>query len=251
MIEVSHLTRYFPVRNGYVIKAIDDVSFSCKKGGVYGIIGPNGSGKTTCLRLISGVLHPTSGRVSVEGIDLSKDFDKVRVKVGYVSCTAQPYEQLTPKEILYFCGRLAGLGEHLDSTINSIIDDLGIRDFQDRYCGTLSTGMRQRVVIARALIHNPNILVFDEPLTGLDIITRRNLIDQLHQLKSSDKTLLFSTHIPEEAERLCDIILILNHGKLVEQGAVPELKQKYSTDNLEDMFLAILAGSRKTHASGK
>ena len=225
-----------------MVKALDDVSFSCEKGTVYGIVGPNGSGKTTCLRLIAGIIHPTSGQISVEGISLNTDFDKVREKVGYVSSTAQPYERLTPKEILMFSGRLAGLGKNLESRIEFIINDLGISDFQNRFCGTLSSGMRQRVEIGRALVHNPNVLIFDEPLTGLDIVARRNLIDQFKQLKNSEKILLFSTHIPEELERLCDNILILNRGKLVEQGAVQELKDKYSTNNLENMLLTIIIG---------
>jgi sodium transport system ATP-binding protein len=244
-IEVSHLTRHYPGRGG-LVRALEDVSFACEPGGIYGIVGPNGSGKTTCLRLIAGLLHPTSGSVNLQGADLSRDFDKFREQVGFVSCTAQPYERLTPREMLIFCGRLAGLEEALEPKINSLISDLGITEFQDRRCGALSTGMRQRVAIARALVHNPGILIFDEPLTGLDIVARRSLMDQLLELKSSQKTLLLSTHIPEEAEKLCDHLFILNQGKLVEAGTVEELKDKYLTGSLENVLLTVLTGGRKT-----
>jgi sodium transport system ATP-binding protein len=239
-IEIFDLCKSFRnSRTKLEVQAVANLSFSCRPGLIYGLVGPNGSGKTTCMRILSGVFNPTSGTVKVAGIDLVDNFDEVRQKVGYVSTTAQPYNHLTPKELLLYCGRLAQV-DNLKESVNSIIKQLGIEEFQNRHCGELSTGMRQRVAIARALIHEPEVLIFDEPTVGLDILARREVLDLLATIKSTDRTMLFSTHIPEEAEKLCDYLLIISKGRLIAEGTPSEVLEKTKTDKLEDAFIKIL-----------
>jgi sodium transport system ATP-binding protein len=239
-IEISNLCKSFVGSlKRLEIRALDNLSFSCRPGLICGLIGPNGSGKTTCLRILSGVLRPTSGTVQVAGVDLANDFDKVRQKVGYVSTTARPYNHLTPKEFLLYCGRLAQVAS-LDERVCKLIHELGIEEFQDRHCGELSTGMKQRVAIARALVHEPEVLLFDEPTVGLDILGRRDVLDLLVKLKSASRTIIFSTHIPEEAERLCDYLLIISRGQLLAEGSPSEILMKSGVGNLEDAFIKLL-----------
>ena len=239
-IEVLDLRKCF-VDNltGLEIAALDNLSFSCNPGLVYGLIGPNGSGKTTCLRVLSGVIRPTIGMVKVAGIDVVNDFDNVRHKVGYVSSTAQPYNHLTPKEFLLYCGGLARVKD-LDKRVRVLIQQLRIEEFQDRLCGALSTGMKQRVVIAKALVHEPEVLLFDEPTVGLDILSRRDVLDLLVALKSAGRTILYSTHIPEEAERLCDHLMIMLKGQLIAKGSPCDILKKSGASNLEDALINLL-----------
>jgi sodium transport system ATP-binding protein len=239
-IEIIALCKNFRgARKGLNIQALADLSFSCRPGLTYGLIGPNGSGKTTCLRILSGIFSPTSGTVKVAGIDLANNFDKVRQKVGYVSTTAQSYNHLTPREFLIYCGRLAQV-DNLEGRVSLLIKQLGIKEFQDRHCGELSTGMKQRVAIARALVHEPEVLIFDEPTVGLDILGRREVLDLLATIKSAGRTILFSTHIPEEAEKICDYLLIISKGQLIAEGTPYEILTKSGTDNLEDAFIKFL-----------
>jgi sodium transport system ATP-binding protein len=239
-IEVANLCKSFAGSHKSVrIQALDNLCFSCSPGLIYGLIGPNGSGKTTCLRILSGLIQPTTGTVNVAGVDLMRNFDEVYKRVGYVSSEAQPYNYLTPREFLLYCGRLAQVG-NLHERVDSLMQQLGIDRFQNRLCGALSTGMKQRVAIARAIVHEPEVLIFDEPTAGLDILSRRDVLDMLATHKSAGRTILFSTHSPAEAQALCDCLLIVSNGRIIAKGTTCEILTKSGTDNLEDAFITLL-----------
>jgi sodium transport system ATP-binding protein len=239
-IEIADLSKSFRTsQNKLNVQALANVSFSCCPGLIYGLIGPNGAGKTTCLRIVSGLVRPTAGTIKVAGIDLITDPDKVRQKIGYVSTTAQAYSRLTARELLIYCGRLAQT-ENLDEAVDTLIRQMGICEFQDRYCGELSTGMKQRLAIARALVHNPEVLIFDEPTVGLDILARRDVLEMLATLKCAGRTILFSTHIPEEAKKLCDYFLVISGGRLVAEGTFSEVLIMAKAEDLEEALVKIL-----------
>ena len=244
MIVTDQLTKSFPDKHQDVL-AVSDLSFEVRAGEVYGLLGPNGAGKTTTLRLVLGLLKPTSGVAMVDGFDVTQDPDEVKQRIGYAAASVGVYPWLTVQEMLSFVGDLYELPvEKTASRIDELSDMFDFKDLLDRRCATMSTGQKQRVNLARALIHNPPAMLLDEPTTGLDVIGSKTIFDYVNHLKSQNKAVIVSTHRLDEAQRLCDRCGLLNEGKLCREGTVDELLGNSGTDNLTDLFLQLLDTDR-------
>jgi sodium transport system ATP-binding protein len=240
-LQVSNLTKQFYDANRGEFLAVDNVSFDCNEGELVGLLGPNGAGKTTTLRMIAGILKPSSGSVVIDGFDLSTQSDDARRHIGFLSADTGLYERLTPTEILLYFGRLCKYPEDkLKDRIDHLMNILQIDGFRNVRCEKLSTGMKQKVSIARALVHDPNVLAFDEPTNGLDVIAIRAMHEFLRECRSQGKCLLFSTHIMSEAEKLCDRIAIIHKGRIFAVGTLEELRASTGEHYLEDIFTQIV-----------
>ena len=241
MIEARGLCKRFQDKKRGEIKAVDNVTFSCKPGQIYGLLGANGAGKTTTLRILATILEPTDGTAVVCGYDVVDNPGKVRANVGFLSTATALYPRLTAQELVEYFGRLNGLDE---ATLKKRVDDtfnrLDMNSFRDRRCDKLSTGMKQKTSIARTLVHDPPVMIFDEPTTGLDVMTARTIIGFISDCRDRGKTVIFSTHIMSEVERLCDHIGVIHGGKLLAEGTVPELRAKYNEHNLEEIIVKIV-----------
>ncbi|MEI5907430.1 ATP-binding cassette domain-containing protein [Bacillus spongiae] len=250
MIEIQAVTKQFQDKKKY-ITALKHVSFSVKQGEVVGLLGENGAGKTTLLRTIATLLTPSDGNVTVAGYDTVKDPYKVKKQMGVLfGGETGLYDRLTARENLEYFASLYGLSKH-ETKVR--IDDLarmfGMRDYLNRQVGGFSKGMRQKVAIARALIHNPDIILFDEPTTGLDI-TSSNVFRQLvNQLKHEGKTIIFSSHIMEEVSTLCDTVAMIHKGELVYHGQLKELYQVEKSKDLNYIFMSKLVRGNDPYAS--
>jgi sodium transport system ATP-binding protein len=242
MIETRGLTKVFRDKKRGEIRAVDNVSFVCKPGQIYGLLGANGAGKTTTLRMLATILEPTDGTAVVCGHDVVDDPQKVRANVGFLSAATALYPRLTAQEMVEYFGRLNGLD---DATLKKRVDDifnrLDMNSFRDRRCDKLSTGMKQKTSIARTLIHDPQVMIFDEPTIGLDIMTARTIIGFIRECRERSKTVIFSTHVMSEVEKLCDTIGIIQSGKLLAEGSLEELRERYNEADLEEIFVKIVA----------
>lgn len=224
MITADGLVKHFRGSDGSLVKAVDGVSFTVAPGDMVGLLGANGVGKTTTMRLLATLLKPTAGTAGIGGCDILTDPLGVRRQLGYLSATTGVPDRLTPTEVLASFGRLHGLTEdRIASRIVELIDVLGLSACQDRPCGRLSTGQRQRVSLGRALVHDPPALILDEPTNGLDIIGARDLLDLLERLRDDGRAVLVSTHRLHEIERRCDRFLMIHAGRIVGQGTRKEL----------------------------
>jgi len=214
----------------------------CNPGQIYGLLGANGAGKTTTLRLLATILEPTDGTAVVCGHDVVAEPQKVRANVGFLSAATALYPRLTAQEMVEYFGRLNGLD---DSTLKKRVDDifrrLDMDSFRDRRCDKLSTGMKQKTSIARTLIHDPQVMIFDEPTIGLDIMTARTIIGFIRECRERGKTVIFSTHVMSEVEKLCDTIGIIQSGKLLAEGSLEELRARHNEADLEEIFVKIVA----------
>jgi sodium transport system ATP-binding protein len=225
--------------------AVRDLSLAVPRGSVFGLLGPNGAGKTTTLRIISTVLRPTAGHVRVCGKDTVADPSGVRHQLGFLSGSTGLYERLTPSEVIDYFGRLHGIDRTaLGKRKKSLFTLLEVNAFADRLCGTLSTGQKQKVTIARALIHDPPVLVFDEPTTGLDVLVARAVREAVEALRSEKRTIIFSTHILSEVERLCDDVAIVHKGELLRCGTKADVRG--SAASIEEAFFALIQAREGT-----
>jgi len=241
MIEARGLSKRFQDKKRGEIRAVDNVSFTCKPGQIYGLLGANGAGKTTTLRMLATILEPTDGTAVVCGYDVVEAPEKVRANVGFLSTATALYPRLTAQELVEYFGRLNGLDEAtLKKRVDEIFNRLDMNGFRDRRCDKLSTGMKQKTSIARTLVHDPPVMIFDEPTTGLDVMTARTIINFISECRDRGKAVIFSTHIMSEVERLCDHIGIIHDGKLLEEGTVPKLREKYSEHNLEEIIVKVV-----------
>lgn len=231
------------------VDAVCGVTLRVEAGQVVGLLGPNGAGKTTTLRMLAGVLTPDAGCVRVNGIDMHARPLEAKPHVGFLSGDTQLYHRLSPREVLTYFGRLYGLDrDRLEQRITALIRDLDLGSFADRACGTLSSGQKQRTNIARAFLHEPRLLILDEPTTALDVISGQFIVEAIRRERARGTGVLFSTHIMGEAEYVCDRIAFLHAGRVVLEGTVPELLQATSRTNLTDAFLATV-GSPGTAAN--
>ncbi len=254
LLEVKNLTKIFSGKKGEVA-AVDHVSFTAEAGEIFGLLGPNGAGKTSTIRLIATTLEPTSGSVLVGGYDINKEPQKVRQRVGVLTTDIGVYQRFSGKENLQYFGHLYGLsGEQLQRRIDELADLLDMGDFIEKRAGKYSTGMKQKLAIARAVIHDPQIIIFDEPTSGLDVLASQTVIAFMHRAKGQGKLVVLSTHQMSDAERLCDRAVILHRGRVITQNSVAGLKEQTKTENLEDAFLALvkdknlIVSSRETEA---
>ncbi len=244
MIETFNLTKIFHDRKRGEIRAVDRVNFRCQPGQIYGLLGANGAGKTTTLRLLATILQPTEGTARVAGYDIQEQPDKVRANVGFLSTATALYGRLTAKETVEYFGRLNGLnGGALKRRVDELFALLEIGEFADRRCEKLSTGMKQKVSIARTLVHDPPVMIFDEPTLGLDVMTARTIVGFIRDCRSRGKTVVFSTHVMSEAEKLCDTIGIIHDGKLLAEGTLAALRQRTGLEDLEEIFVRTVEGA--------
>ena len=241
MIEARGLSKRFRDKKRGEIRAADNVSFRCEPGKIYGLLGANGAGKTTTLRMLATILEPTGGTALVCGYDIVEQPEKVRARVGFLSTATALYPRLTAREIVEYFGRLNGLDEPtLKKRVDDIFSRLDMNEFRDRRCDKLSTGMKQKTSIARTLVHDPPVMIFDEPTLGLDVMTARTIIAFIRECRDQGKTVIFSTHVMSEVEKLCDIIGIIQSGKLLAEGTLQQLREKNGERDLEEIFVKIV-----------
>jgi len=240
MITVAGLTRQFRA-NGKTLLAVNELSFQVSAGEVYGLLGPNGAGKTTTLRMILGLLQPTKGDATVDGFRVTRDPDEVKRRIGLVSASAGLYQWLTPREMLHFFADLYGVDpSRADVRLKELADILDLNRFLDQRCATLSTGQKQRVTLARALIHDPPVMLLDEPTRGLDVIGTHVVFEYIAKLRVMGKAVVVSTHRLDEASHLCDRMGLLHRGTLRHEGSFVELQQATGRQTLYEMFLQLL-----------
>ncbi len=243
MIVAQGLAKTFKDPKRGTFRAVDGVSFRCEPGRIYGLLGANGAGKTTTLRILATLLKPTEGSGQVAGFDIEKDPEKVRANIGFLSTATALYARLTAKETIEYFGKLNGLDNHtLKTRVAELIKLLEIEEFADRRCDKLSTGQKQRVSIARTLIHDPQVMIFDEPTHGLDLMTARTIVGFIKQCRERGKTVIFSSHVMSEVEKLCDQVGIIHHGKLLVEGTIAELKARTGLTDLEEIFVQCVEG---------
>jgi sodium transport system ATP-binding protein len=241
MIEARALTKaYTDLRRGQFL-ALDGLTFSAQPGEIFGLLGPNGAGKTTALRILSTVLTPTSGSASVNGFDCVTQPDLVRHQIGFMSANTAVYDRMTAWEMVEYFGRLYGMGEDaLRERMEHLFDRLQMQNIRDLLGAKMSTGMKQKVSVARAIVHDPPVLIFDEATAGLDVLVARALLDTVAELRDQGKCIVFSTHIMREAERLCDRVAIMHQGKILAEGTLDELRSEHGQSDLEDLFFDLI-----------
>lgn len=239
MLEVKNLTKKFKDK-----VAVDNVSFKVEPGEIVALLGENGAGKTTTLRMISTMLKISEGQAVVNGYDVSKEPDKVRKEIGILfGGEVGIYDRLTARENIEYFAELNGIPkQETKERISKLSKELGMDEYIDKRVGKFSRGMKQKVSIARSIVHEPNVMLFDEPSTGLDVTAARTIQDFILDCKAQGKTIVFSSHSMREVEKLCDRIVIINKGKIVDEGTVEYLKNKYGNDDLEEVFVKLVGG---------
>jgi sodium transport system ATP-binding protein len=225
------------------ISAVRELTLEVRPGEVYALLGPNGAGKTTALRCLATLLAPSEGKAEVDGIDVRSDPVAARRRFAFLAASMGLYERLSASETIAYFGRLHGLEEAaLQTRLTELIDLFGIGSFADRACGRLSTGQRQRVSLARALVHDPPALILDEPTLGLDVLSGRTIYDFIERERERGKAILFSTHQMDEVELLADRVGILTGGRLVAEGTAESLVRRTGEPNLARAFLSLVLG---------
>jgi sodium transport system ATP-binding protein len=242
MIEVVNLMKSFRDLRRGLVHAVDHVSFEARPGEIFGLLGPNGAGKTTTMRILCTVLRPSGGVARVAGFDVATQASQVRQHIGFMSANTAVYDRMSAWELVAYFGRLYGMGEErLRERLETVFGLLQMNDFRDTLGAKMSTGMRQKVSIARAIIHDPPVLIFDEPTAGLDVLVGRAVLQNIERLRELGKCVLFSTHIMREVERLCDRVAVVSRGRVQACGTLAELRQRYGQDDLEELFFQLVS----------
>ena len=223
---------------------VNNLTFSVKPGEIVGLLGENGAGKTTTLRMISTMLRITSGTITVNDIDVKEKPAVVRKNIGILfGGDVGLYDRLTGRENIRYFANLYGMNkEEADRRVDELAESFGMKDYIDKPVGKYSRGMKQKISIARSIVHNPSVMLFDEPSTGLDVSAAKIVQDFILQCKKEGKTILFSSHSIKEVEKLCDRVVIINKGNLLENCTLPELKEKHNDSDVEEIFLKIIGG---------
>jgi sodium transport system ATP-binding protein len=241
MIQARQLTKVFQDKKRGQVAAVDHVDFVCQPGRTFGLLGCNGAGKTTCLRVLAALLTPSAGTATVNGFDVVVDPEKVRASIGFLSAATALYGRLTAYEVVEYFGRLHGLSDDvLRPRIEELFHALGMNDFRDRRCDKLSTGMKQKTSIARTLVHDPPVMIFDEPTMGLDVLTARTVIGFIRDCGRRGKTVIFSTHVMSEVEKICESVAIIHGGRILADGTLGELRERAGLQSLEDIFVKLV-----------
>lgn len=250
MIEVKNLRKEFELSakqrkelntKEKIAVAVEDISFRCEPGRVFSLLGPNGAGKTTTLRMLSTIFKPTSGSVSICGIDAVSQAQQARQNIGFLTGSTGLYARLTPVEMIdYFADLYKVNKQDREMRKERLFELLDMKDFLHKRIGKLSTGMKQKVSICRTMIHDPAVVVFDEPTSGLDVITAENIIQLIRDCKNEGKTVIFSSHIMSEVDLLCDDIAIVHKGKLLLQSTMQEFRENMTSGNLTQEFINIV-----------
>lgn len=241
MIQVDQLTKTFrDLRRGQVL-AVDHVSFEARPGEIFGLLGPNGAGKTTTMRILCTVLQPTEGMARVAGYDVVSQATGVRRNIGFLSANTAIYDRLSAWELVEYFGRLYGMEkDYLRQRMEDVFSMLQMNDFRDILGSKMSTGMKQKVSIARAIIHDPPVLIFDEPTAGLDVLVARVVLENIKRLRGMGKCILFSTHIMREVEKLCDRVAVISRGRILTCGTLEELRKQHGCHDLEEIFFNLV-----------
>jgi sodium transport system ATP-binding protein len=243
MIEARSLTKTFHDKKRGAIRAADNISFRVAPGQIYGLLGANGAGKTTTLRMLATLLKPTSGSAALAGYDIATEPEKVRAHVGFLAASTALYGRLTAREMIAYFGRLNGLAEpEIKVRTKRLADELDMHEFLDRRCDQFSTGMKQKTSIARMLIHDPAVMIFDEPTLGLDVMAARAIVRFVRECKGRGKTVIYSTHVMSEVEKLCDTIGIIHGGQLLAEGTLAGLRVRYGETDMEEVFVKAVGG---------
>jgi len=244
LVTTNELVKTFRSRKGEV-HAVRGVSFDCHAGEIFGLLGPNGAGKTTTLRMLATILTPTSGSATIAGYDTRTQAGRVREQIGFLATETGLYDRFTARETLRFFGRINDMPEDaLAERTDEIFDTLAMRSLADRRVGTFSTGEKQKLSLARSILHDPPVLILDEPTFGLDVMAARTVVDTVRLFREQGRTIILSTHIMRVAEKLCDRIGILYRGKLHALGTVSELGERFGGDDLEEAFFAAVGGEQ-------
>ena len=240
-VMVRGLEKTFWERGRGEVRAVDGIDFTCDPGEVFGLLGANGAGKTTTLRVLATTLRPTGGTATVDGRDVVAEPEEVRGSIGFHSASTALYPRLTARETLEFFARVNRYpAEHVEERVEHLLDRFGIRSYADTRVDALSSGMKQKVSLARTVAHDPPVLIFDEPSVGLDVVNALELRRIVRELRDQGKTVLFSTHVMPEAERVCDRIAIMHNGRILSVGTLEEHRARTGLHYLEDIFVADL-----------
>jgi sodium transport system ATP-binding protein len=243
MIEAHSLTKSFTDKKRGVIHAAENVSFRVEQGKIYGLLGANGAGKTTTLRMLATLLKPSAGTATVAGFDVVREPEKVRANVGFLAASTALYGRLTAREMISYFGKLNGLADaEIKVRLKRLADELDMHEFLDRRTEKFSTGMKQKTSIARTLIHDPAVMIFDEPTLGLDVMTARAIVRFVRECRDRGKTVIYSTHVMSEVEKLCDTVGIIHGGKLLAEDTIPRLRTRYQEQDLEEIFVKVVGG---------
>lgn len=243
MIEAEGLTKVFRDKKRVEVRAVDGVSFRVQPGQIYGLLGANGAGKTTTLRLLATLLKPTSGAATVAGFDVVRQAHEVRKQVGFLAASTALYGRLTARETITYFGRLNGLGDpEIAVRTRRLTEELDMGEFIDRRTDKFSTGMKQKVSIARTLIHDPAVMIFDEPTLGLDVLAARTIVRFIRDCRERGKTVIYSTHVMSEVEKLCDVIGIVHDGRIRAEGTLDALRARFGQRDMEEIFVAAVGG---------
>lgn len=251
VVRVQGLEKTFEDEGRGLVRAVAGIDFTCDPGRVFGLLGANGAGKTTTLRILATILRPSGGSATVDGHDVVRNPEAVRRSLGFHSASTALYPRLTARETLDFFARVNGYPAHLVQTrVEHLLDRFDILRYADARVETLSSGMKQKVSIARTVAHDPPVLIFDEPSVGLDVMAALDLRAAIAELRDEGKTILLSTHIMVEAERLCDRIAILHEGRILGEGTLETLRERTGLHYLEDIFVALVRGPRTGPPNG-
>ncbi|MEM7018344.1 MAG: ATP-binding cassette domain-containing protein [Pseudomonadota bacterium] len=247
MIRVNSLRKLFDK-----VVAVDNVSLQADKGEIYGLLGPNGAGKTTTLRMIYGIFKPTSGQVEIDGLHVEKETSAIQQRLGVLPDGGNMYERLTARENIQYFGELQGVQQKaIDVSIEKLVDLLGMENIIERRTKGFSHGERMKVNLARAIVHNPDYVLLDEPTNGLDVLTTRAVRKLLLGLKAEGKCVIFSSHLMHEVSNLCDRVGIIAHGKMIAEGSIDEVTTQANCNTLEDAFVHFAYDNKKLGANEK
>jgi sodium transport system ATP-binding protein len=254
MIRVENLSKSFTLSKqqkkelnttASSVTAVDNISFQCEPGKIHALLGPNGAGKTTTLRMLSTLFKPTSGSITINGIDAIAHPQEARKQIGFLTGSAGLYARLTPNELITYFGKLYGVSSNeIEHRKKKLYDLLDMHDFQNKRIGKLSTGMKQKVSICRTMIHDPQVVIFDEPTSGLDVITAENIIQLIRDCKSEGKTVIFSSHIMGEVDLLCDEMTLIYNGKVLYNDAMDAFRANMQAPNLTAEFIRIVQAKK-------
>ncbi|WP_373898963.1 ATP-binding cassette domain-containing protein [Haloimpatiens sp. FM7315] len=237
MIKVEKLSKYFKE-----VKAVKDISFEVKNGEILGLLGENGAGKTTTLRMLATMLKPTEGDATINNYSIINDSQKVRGEIGILfGGDVGLYDRLTVRENIRYFAELNGMGKkQAEESIEYLVEELKLKEYIDRRVGKLSRGMKQKVSIARSIVHRPTVMLFDEPTTGLDVTAAKLVHEFILDCKKQNKSIIFSSHSMQEVEKLCDRIIVLNKGSIVDEGTLEYFKERYNSSDMEEIFIKLV-----------
>ena len=240
-IHVDHLEKNYLDKARGVVRAVQSITFDCAYGEIVGLLGPNGAGKTTTLRMLATILKPTSGTATVAGFDIQEQSLDVRKRLGFLTGSTGLYGRLTPVEIFRFFGALHKMPVDLiEERTKHLLRLFEMESFQNSHCDKLSTGQKQRVNLARTILHDPPVIILDEPTAGLDIISSKTILDFIHVSKTEGKSILFSTHYMTEAELLCDRVAIIHEGEILAFDTIPALQTLTGASSLVNVFFHLV-----------